>query len=167
MKKLLLLISLLLISNLALAEKFKILDVTNDDKIEETYEFIIDVDENNLITHFLKISYKDSIVDENDSDKYDVSKIVEGGIVLEKRFGKEVIKLATNNFVPTVGATIEVDYLAKGISGRRKSVFIKMKKDSNETWGLYNMNDEAISSMHIKVKTTFGQPTGIKEVIFE
>jgi len=103
MRKLLLVLGLLLISNLVLGEEFKILDVRNNQDEQES-EFIIKTNSDNQITHFYKDTYENSALIKREDFK--VSQIRNGGIVLERRLGENVIQMFSNDFVPNSGATI-------------------------------------------------------------
>lgn len=165
MRKLLIVLGLLLISNLVLGEEFKILDVTNDQD-EQDYEFIIKTNSKNQITHFYKDTYENSSFIERENFK--VAEIENGGIVLERRLGQDVIKMFSKDFAPNKGANIEVQYLFNGVTGRRNSVFIKLRKDHNQFWNLYTKKEELISLMDITVNyKPFVGPIGIRSIDFE
>jgi len=54
------------------------------------------------------------------------------------------------------------------MTGNRYSVFIKLKKDHNQFWGLYSKEDELISLMKVAVHyvPVFGA-VGIESIEFE
>ena len=159
-----LLLMLALIFNVsAFAKEIKILDVYNNYD-SETNEFLIDVDQDLVIEKFHKDTYSGSNLIERES--FEVSKVLEGGLVLERRQGLEAIKLYAKEFSVQNGAKLEVQYLINGATGRRNSLHIKLEKDYTGNWMLFSEAQEEISQMNVIVNRQFGMLIGIREIIF-
>ncbi|MBT5095021.1 MAG: hypothetical protein HOM21_12290 [Halobacteriovoraceae bacterium] len=158
------LLTTLFLAENALSKEVAILEMTNDED-SEIAQLVLDLDDTTKdIQNFIKITLKkDRSVKARVS--YDPYKSLEaGGLVLEKRKGRVIIALKSDNYSNHNGGDIVLDTLYDGVKDKRKSYQYQLGR-LGDGWEVQT-DGVAIYKMHMKSKKRFLIGTvGIKDII--
>jgi hypothetical protein len=161
MKKLMFTLVVLCSQSLSAGE-FLLLNITNEIDTEVT-KFILITDQNNEeVEAFYKNTYTrgGTLLRET---KVAVNQIAATtGIILDRRDGRNIIVLKSENFASHNGGDIEIDTLFNGITGSRKSYMLDLQRHGQD-WKV-ERNGNIVTQMHLISKKIFGKVVGIKGI---
>jgi hypothetical protein len=81
-------------------------------------------------------------------------------VVLREQMGMDVISLLSDNFNPTTGGVIELEYM-RGLVKKNGSIEMRLNLNTENEWVLSSVNNSSreVKSMHVDAHST-----GIKEI---
>lgn len=140
----------ILVSGSVFALDHKLVDITNDED-RETTRFILKTDDNNdEVNGFIKqtLNRHGGVIQ---TTTMGVNGVYSNhGIVLEKRDGRIIVALKSDNFATHNGGNIEVDTLYNGVTSTRKQYDLELAR-AGRSWELLR-DGRPVSKMHLKSK---------------
>lgn len=147
--KLFALLSLLLVSSAWARMDSEILMASITSNIDtDTGRFFLITDENGDVDSVrYTITQRGGAISQDDTHTWE--SVRDGGVVLVKRDGREVIRLgAEAKFSPKTGGVINVTYLYSGVTNAWKTLALNLKRLENGSFGVFN-GTKPVNSMMV------------------